>query len=318
LSNAPEKQGFIRIPDSRFTKIRPRKPNGLSDILHEDSVFQATKKTVKISDQIIDQIRDAILSGKLKPGERLASEKELVDKFEVSKATMREALRVLEVMGLVQIRKGVSGGIFMAEVDMRTTIHSIINFLHFQNISIREITLLRYLIEPTVARIAATKAGEKDIAHLKKILNDPPARRKNGVPKEISFHRYLARLSKNTLLILLVDFIDNLLSSMKSKLKLGPEFHQDVCRSHQVILNFIIKKDGPGAALAMIRDLLEVDRHLSLVMGSTPFDPAELDHYPNFKNSKRIKVPSLSAEEKRFSGKKDGYGLKAKGKTVNQ
>src|SRR3989339_1775301 len=115
---------------SRFTKIRPRKPNGLSDILHEDSVFQATKKTVKISDQIIDQIRDAILSGKLKPGERLASEKELVDQFEVSKATMREALRVLEVMGLVQIRKGVSGGIFMAEVDMRTTIHSIINFLH--------------------------------------------------------------------------------------------------------------------------------------------------------------------------------------------
>lgn len=282
------------------------------------SLFQSAKKTGKISDLIIDQIRDAILSGKLKPGDRLASEKELAVQFVVSKATTREAMRVLEVMGLIEIRKGISGGIFIAEVGMRTTIHSIINFLHFQNISIREITLLRYLIEPTVARIAATKAGEKDIAHLKKILNDIPPRRKNGVPKEISFHRYLARLSNNTLLILLVDFIDNLLSSMKSKLKLGSEFHQDVCRSHQAILDFIIKKDGPGAALAMIRDLLEVDRYLSLVMGSTPFDPAELDHYPNFKSSKRIKVSSLSAEEKRFSGKKDGYGLKAKGKTVNQ
>lgn len=240
-------------------------------------MFQAAKKNTKISDQIIDQIRDAILSGRLKPGDHLSSEKELGDQFGVSKATMREALRVLEVMGLIEMRKGVSGGIFIAEVGMRTTIHSIINFLHFQSVSIREITMLRYLIEPTVARIAASKATDMDILNLKKIVEENHSEADNAVSKEIGFHRYLARIAENTLLILIVDFVDNLLDSIKSKIKLGPTFYKDVQKSHQKILDFIIKRDGSGAAQAMAQDLLEVDRHLCRVMGSFPFDADELD-----------------------------------------
>ncbi|MBA4392192.1 MAG: FadR family transcriptional regulator [Desulfobacca sp.] len=243
-------------------------------------MFQAAKKTFKISDQIIDQIRDAILSGQLKPGDRLASEKELADQFSVAKATMREAMRVLEVLGLIEMRKGVSGGIFIAEVGMRTTIHSIINFLHFQSVSIREITMLRYLIEPTVARIAASKITDEDIENLKKIVEENHSEADNVVSKEIGFHRYLARLTENTLLILIVDFVDNLLESIKSKARLGPTFYKDVQKSHQKILDCIIKKDGSGAALAMAQDLLTVDRHLSRVKGSFPFDPAELDPNP--------------------------------------
>jgi GntR family transcriptional regulator, transcriptional repressor for pyruvate dehydrogenase complex len=246
-------------------------------------LFQTAIKTSKISDQIIDQIRDAVLSGKLKPGNRLASEKELADQFGVSKATMREALRVLEVMGLIEMRKGISGGIFIAEVGMRTTIHSIINFLHFQSVSIREITTLRYLIEPTVSRIAASKATDSDIQNLEKIVEENHPETDNGVSKEIGFHRYLARMAENTLLILIVDFVDNLLESIKSKAKLSPDFYQDVQKSHQKILDCFIKKDGPGAALAMRQDLLAVDRHLCRVMGSFPFDPSELDPCPGLK-----------------------------------
>lgn len=249
----------------------------------EKSLFQAAKKNSKISDQIIDQIRDAVLSGKLKPGKRLASEKELADQFGVSKATMREALRVLEVMGLIEMRKGTSGGIFIAEVGMRTTIHSIINFLHFQSVSIREITTLRYLIEPTVSRIAASKATDSDIQNLEKILEGNHPETDNVVSKEIGFHRYLARMAENTLLILIVDFVDNLLESIKSKAKLSPDFYQDIQKSHQKILDCLIKKDGPGAALAMTQDLLAVDRHLCRVMGSFPFDPAELNPCPGLK-----------------------------------
>jgi GntR family transcriptional regulator, transcriptional repressor for pyruvate dehydrogenase complex len=257
--------------------------------LQEKSLFQAAKKTVKISDQIIDQIRDAILSGKLKPGDHLASEKELADQFSVSKATMREAMRVLEVMGLIEIRKGISGGIFIAEVDMRTTIHSIINFLHFQPVSIKEITMVRYLIEPKVAQIAASKITDRDIQNLKEIVRENYSGTENEVSKEIGFHRYLARMTENTLMILIVDFVDNLLDSIKSKAKLGPDFYQDVRKSHQQILDCIIKKDGPGAALAMTRDLLEVDRYLSQLMNSFPFNPAELDPNPVLKtvNGKR-------------------------------
>jgi GntR family transcriptional repressor for pyruvate dehydrogenase complex len=252
-------------------------------ISREKSLFQAAQKTSKISDQIIAQIRDAILSGKLKPGYRLASEKELADQFEVSKASMREALRVLEVMGLIEMRKGISGGIFMAEVGMRTTIHSIINFLHFQPITIKEITLLRYLIEPAVARIVAAKITDSDIRNLKMMVGEKVPRAEDQGSKEIGFHRYLARLAENTLLILIVDFVDNLLDSIKSKIELSPDFYQQVRKSHQEILDCLIQKDDLGAGRAMIRDLLEVDRSLSLLMGSIPFDPAELNRYPVLK-----------------------------------
>ena len=262
-------------------------------------MFQAAKKTFKISDQIIDQIRDAVLSGKLKPGNRLASEKELADQFGVSKATMREAMRVLEVLGLIEIRKGLGGGIFIAEVGMRTTIHSIINFLHFQPVSIKEITMLRFLIEPTVAQIAASKITDNDIKNLKKILGENPSPSTDEVSKEIGFHRYLARLAENTLLILIVDFVDNLLDSIKSKVKLGPDFYRDVRKAHLKILDCLIKKDVAGAGIAMTQDLLEVDRYLCRVMGSIPFDPDEINRNDGFINPHQAKTFPLAAKENR-------------------
>ena len=261
-------------------------------------MFQAAKKTFKISDQIIDQIRDAVLSGKLKPGNRLASERELADQFGVSKATMREAMRVLEVLGLIEIRKGLGGGIFIAEVGMRTTIHSIINFLHFQPVSIKEITMLRFLIEPTVAQIAASKITDNDIKNLKKILGENPSASADEVSKEIGFHRYLARMAENTLLILIVDFVDNLLDSIKSKAKLGTDFYRDVRKAHLQILDCLIKKDVVGAGIAMTQDILEVDRYLCRVMGSPPFDPEEINRNYGFFNPDQVKPFPLAAKEK--------------------
>ncbi|MCJ7683951.1 MAG: FadR family transcriptional regulator [Desulfobacteraceae bacterium] len=239
-------------------------------------MFKAVSKSEKVSDNIIAQIRDSILSGRLKPGDRLASEKELIDQFGVSKATMREALRVLEVMGLVEIRKGTSGGAFVAEVDMKTTINSIINFIHFKPISVKEITMLRYFIEPAVARIVASKRTEKDIDNLREIIGEAVAQREAEVSREIGFHRYLARMTGNTLLILLIDFVDNLLSTIKVSLDLGPDFYQNVRTAHEVILECLIQRDSTAAGIAMANDLLQVGRHMAMKMDTAPFDPHEL------------------------------------------
>jgi len=228
----------------------------------------------KISDQIISQIRDQILSGLLKPGDKLASEKELMLQFGVSKATMREALRVLEVMGLLEIKKGVGGGAFVAEVDMKSTVHSLINYMHFHPVSIKEITMLRYLIEPGVAQIAALEATQDDISRLSKLVDETPINyRIQEYSREITFHRYLARITKNTTLILLVDFVDNLLTHIKARLPLGPDFHQKVKEAHEIILECIRQRDPLATKLAMATDLLEVGRLLSDLKGSERFDP---------------------------------------------
>ncbi|MFH1630022.1 MAG: FadR/GntR family transcriptional regulator [Pseudomonadota bacterium] len=240
-------------------------------------MFKTVNKSDKISDNIIAQIRDSILSGQLKPGDRLASEKELIEQFGVSKATMREALRVLEVMGLIEIRKGTSGGAFVAEVDMKTTINSIINFIHFKPISVKEITMLRYFIEPAVARIAASTRTDKDIANLKNIIGEVVSHHQAEVSREIGFHRYLARMTKNTLLILLIDFVDNLLSTMKTSLDLGSDFYRNVRKSHEIILECLVQNDPSAAGIAMENDLLEVGRHMAVMTDTAPFDPYELE-----------------------------------------
>ena len=239
-------------------------------------MFTTANKSEKVSDKIIAQIRDAILSGQLKPGDKLASEKELMGQFEVSKATMREALRVLEVLGLIEVRKGIAGGAFAAKVGMRTTIHSLINFIHFQPVSIREITMLRYLIEPTVAQIAATRITDKDVLNLRKIIGESIESGRSELSKEIGFHRYLARMAGNTLLTLIIDFIDNLLEDIKGRLDLGSEFYTEVREAHLIILECLIQKDSVAAGIAMSNDLLHVGEQLCKVDGSIPFDSLEL------------------------------------------
>jgi len=239
-------------------------------------LFQTANRTHKISDQIIEQIRNAILSGHFKPGDKVASEKELISEFGVSKATLREALRVLEGMGLVEIRKGIAGGVFIAEVDMKTTIHGIMNFLHFKTVSIKDITMIRYLLEPPVAQIAASRIQPEDIVKLESMITEDPVVPHTIISREIGFHRYLARMTENPILILVMDFIDNILDDIKSQLNLGGEFYHKVAKSHRAILECLKQKDEVGVRREIINDLLEVGHHLAKVSGTQPFDPSVL------------------------------------------
>ena len=159
---------------------------------------------------------------------------------------------------------------------MKTTIHSLINFIHFQPVSIREITMLRYLIEPTVAQIAASRITDVDVQNLKKIIGETIGSGGSELSKEIGFHRYLARMAGNTLLTLIIDFIDNLLEDIKGRLDLGTEFYTEVREAHQTILECLIRKDSLAAGNAMSEDLLHVGEQLCKVDGSIPFDSQEL------------------------------------------
>lgn len=239
-------------------------------------MFQTANRTRKISDQIIEQIRNAILSGHFKPGDKVASEKELMSEFGVSKATLREALRVLEGMGLVEIRKGIAGGVFIAEVDMKTTIHGIMNFLHFKTVSIKDITMIRYLLEPPVAQIAASRIQPEDIVKLESMITENPVVPHTIISREIGFHRYLARMTENPILILVMDFIDNILDDIKSQLNLGEEFYHKVAKAHRAILECLKQKDEVGTRREIINDLLEVGNHLAKASGTQPFDPSIL------------------------------------------
>ena len=165
-------------------------------------MFKTAKKD-KISTHIIKQIREAILLGKLKPGETLPPEKELVVQFNVSKHTLREALRTLEGMGLINIRRGAGGGPVVTEVDMETTRDCMASFLHFQNVSINDLSEVRKVIEPYLARHAAESFNDEDKAELELLhesCQEIFKKEKNlvGAQAEIDFHVFLAKKNRKS------------------------------------------------------------------------------------------------------------------------
>lgn len=240
---------------------------------------ETANKKQKTTDVIIEQIRDVILSGHLKPGDRLASEKELIEQFGVSKATLREALRALEVMGLVQSRKGASGGLFITEVNLKTTIHSLMNFLHFRSLSVSELTMLRFMIEPMIVRIVASRITGDEIDRLH-ALSHNYGRDDGNQRRHIGFHRYLARITSNAMLILIIDMLESLLEEIKQVAELDADFFKSANNCHREIVDLLAQKDGIGASNVMADEVVMVGRYLSEKLGEPFENPKQFDLPP--------------------------------------
>jgi GntR family transcriptional regulator, transcriptional repressor for pyruvate dehydrogenase complex len=219
----------------------------------------------KRSMHIVSQIRQAVMSGKLQPGHRLPSEKELLLQFGVSKHTLREALRALESMGFIEIRQGAGGGPVICEIDMDNTRDMIASFLYFKNVSVRDLCEVRRIIEPYLARLVAERCSPQDIEKLKslnEVFRKSLKRRKPAVKEEVGFHTLLAQASGNPVMILILDFVNSLLTDLKSHLKPGPEFSEMVLAAHESITAAIASGDGQAAADSMYRHICEVEEGL--------------------------------------------------------
>ncbi len=229
-------------------------------------MFEAAKKD-KMSTHIIRQVREAILSGELHPGKCLPPEKELINQFGVSKHTLREALRSLEAMGFIEIRRGAGGGPVVSEVDMKITRDCIANFLHFQNASIRDLSEVRKIIEPYLARRAANSFAAQEIEEFKNIHQrcEKIFQQKKcllGAKEEIAFHVFLAQHSGNPVMVMILDFVNSLLTDIKHHIKPGEDFCRGVLEAHQSILDAIVAGDADAAEKYMLKHICQVEDKL--------------------------------------------------------
>ena len=229
-------------------------------------MFQSVKSN-KVSENIVEQIRKAIFEGKLKPGDKLPAEKELMKNFKVSKATLREAMRSLEVLGFLEIRKGVSGGAFVTEVDMKKARDSFTNFLHFKNLSLRDLSEVRLILESHIAEKAAHTITEEDLNRLKKLIEESEYVLKHNIPiesrkNEIEFHRIIGSITGNPILMFILDFVENLLIDTKEILQPGKDFSKKVLNAHKRIHKALLERDGKKAREEMIRHVKEVEADL--------------------------------------------------------
>jgi GntR family transcriptional repressor for pyruvate dehydrogenase complex len=224
-------------------------------------------KPNKVSEYIIEQIRRAIFEGKLKPGDKLSPERELIKTFHVSKATLREALRSLEILGFLEVRKGVSGGAFVTEVDMKKASGSFTNFLLFKNLSLSNLSEVRLILEPYVAEKAALSITEEDLKKLEKLNKECDYVLKNNVPiesrkNEIEYHRIIGSVCGNPILMFILDFVENLLIDTKEILQPGREFSQRVLNAHKRIYKALSERDPKKAREEMVKHVREVEKDL--------------------------------------------------------
>lgn len=229
-------------------------------------MFKSVKPN-KVSENIVEQIRKAIFDGTLKPGDKLPPERELMKNFKVSKATLREAMRSLEVLGFLEIRKGVSGGAFVTEVDMKKARDSFINFLHFKNLSLVNLTEVRLILESYIAEKAALAITENDLKRLKQLNEECEYVLKHDIPmesrkNEIEFHRIIGSVTGNPILMFILDFVDNLLIDTKAILKPGKEFSNKVLKAHKRIYNALLERDVKKVRQEMVKHIREVEKDL--------------------------------------------------------
>jgi DNA-binding FadR family transcriptional regulator len=163
-------------------------------------------RQVRAFESVIQQVESAILQGSLTVGDRLPSERDLQGMLDVSRNTLRESLRVLEQKGLIEIRKGNRGGIFVKELNSDSMTESLGLFVQSQRISLEQISEFRQDLEGLVTRRAALRADSENMGDIGRLLEKAEGLARKGPSEWDAFmqadreiHLALARLAGNPL-----------------------------------------------------------------------------------------------------------------------
>ena len=207
----------------------------------------------RVSDLIVEQIDEMIVSKKLNPGQILSSERELVNELQVSRASLREALRILESMGVIEIKPG--RGIFVA--DVTTSLFAPFEvWLESHRESLIEQFEVRLVIEPDAAYFAAKRASHELILEMKKSLEHfIHCKNDNNtigmIEYDSEFHNLIAQATNNHTLSVLMETITNsLLCGWKATLHIPSRVEKTV-REHSEILHAIENRLAEKASQMM-------------------------------------------------------------------
>jgi GntR family transcriptional repressor for pyruvate dehydrogenase complex len=214
----------------------------------------------RVSQVIVDRIKVLLREGKLKPGDRLPSERDLCQRFGVSRVTVREALRVLEAGGLVQIRVGARGGAFLTTPSRERLGEGLADLLSLSPLTAAEVTEARMVFELGIIPLAVERATDEDIADLRDMVEQ--AQRALGhdaysMAMSAAFHVRIASCTHNPAIVMLVQsFHGPLLMSLREASEHAPLMGHRGTEEHLQIAQAIERRDTE-AALAVMRAHLE-------------------------------------------------------------
>jgi GntR family transcriptional regulator, transcriptional repressor for pyruvate dehydrogenase complex len=222
------------------------------------------KAAVLVAQQVVDEI----VQNGLEPGDMLPREKEMISQYEVGRATLREALRLLELEGALSIRPGPHGGPMVARPTARHLASTFALLLQLTGGKFRSIVDCRILIEPVAAAQAARQATAEEIALMResvaRLEGDiaDNATRVDGVAETMNFHDLVAWASGNTLLALVLSAVNHLYQRSALLIQSPPVRTRRVAHHHGEIVDAIEAGDPEAAAKSMTKHLQAHSRFL--------------------------------------------------------
>jgi GntR family transcriptional regulator, transcriptional repressor for pyruvate dehydrogenase complex len=226
--------------------------------------FRSVTREPSLSDKVAEQLTEAIVSRQIRAGERLPSERELGDKFKVSRTVIREAVRSLAAKGLVRVTSG--RGVEVNEFGAGGVADSMRLLVRgHEGLDYGKVNEVRGAVEVQVAGLAAQRARPEDLKLLNRICDDHQSSLEAGdltaaAELDFQFHRELTRTSGNELLLAMLDSIADVLREVRNQSMAEPHVGEDGLRAHRKILKAVSSGKPEAARAAMSEHLAEAER----------------------------------------------------------
>ncbi|MDF2840109.1 MAG: GntR domain protein [Clostridia bacterium] len=225
-------------------------------------------KTKRVYEQIVEQIKELMNQGDLKPGDKLMSERELSDKLGVSRTSVREALSALDFLGILESKQG--EGTFISEVSEHLLIEPLALFMAMDREASLELLEVRKMMESYAAELAAIRANEEDIEKMTKVIGlmEQDFKQKVlGEENDAVFHYNIAEATGNRMLVKMMNLISDLLvQNMRSSRQYmfnKKENAEKLYLQHLNIFNAIKDRKQDLAKQAMFDHLDFVEKELT-------------------------------------------------------
>jgi GntR family transcriptional repressor for pyruvate dehydrogenase complex len=225
--------------------------------------FQVLERAPTLSDRVTSSVLELITQAALKPGDRLPSERDLGERFGVSRTVVREALRSLAAKGVLDVRSG--SGATVASVNVERASEALRLYVQgsqgkVDGVTYEQINDVREMIETRVARIAARSASAEDIARLVAVHEEFCANSEDPqvTPQlDVAFHRAIAESVHNPLFLVMLDSIEPILLEIRRRVARVPGRPGRAIEAHGLILQRVRELDPDGAERAMTEHLEE-------------------------------------------------------------
>lgn len=212
-------------------------------------------KKVRLYEAIVKQVQGLIASNQLKPGEKLPPERQLAEELNVSRTSIREALRTLEMMGYLESKVGISGGTFVKDVTMETVVSPFSQMLVRNGNFIADLLETRLVLEIEVARLAALRRNDQDLEKIGKAIESMEEEIKKGgtgINGDNEYHRALGAAAHNDVLLNMVRMCGDLMEMQREEhlSNLNGESARAL-KSHKAILKAVKEQDEEKAQSLM-------------------------------------------------------------------